>query len=131
MARLHGRNALLYLQGPGTEAVPFSNAADFDISVDFNVVDVSQLGDDWETTIRGQAKWSGSFNGPYESTSKLAWDAMMASTQRKFYLYPDKTSMGGYYYGTTWATCSIKGGTSAAVTFAAKLTGVGAIGVMP
>lgn len=131
MARLHGRNALLYIQGAGAEAVSFSNAADYAIDVNFATVDVSQLGDDWAQTIRGQAQFSGQFGGPVESTSRLAWDAMVATTARKFYLYPDKTALGGYYYGTCWVEIGIKGGTSAAVTFVSKMTGVGQLGVMP
>jgi hypothetical protein len=131
ISRLHGRHAILYLQGSGNEAQPFSNAAEYGIDVDFDTVDVSVLGDDWASTIRGQAKWSGTFSGPYETGTSLAWDAMMADTERKFYLYPNKNTMAAYYYGSTWATCGIKGGVSAAVTFSAKLTGVGAIGVKP
>ena len=30
MARIHGRGSLLYLQGSGANAIPFSNAADYD-----------------------------------------------------------------------------------------------------
>lgn len=131
MSRLHGRNAILYLQGSGNEAEVFSNASSYQIDVDFDTVDVSQLGDDWAKTIRGQAKWSGSFEGAYETGSRLAWDAMMANTERKFYLYPNKAAMTQYYYGTCWATCGIKGGVSAAVTYSAKLTGVDAIGIKP
>jgi hypothetical protein len=125
------RNALLYFQRSGVEAQPFSNAAEYGIDIDYHFVDVSQLGDDRAQTIRSQGKWSGTLRGPYKSTSRLAWDIMTANTQRKFYLYPDKTTMGAYYYGSCWGTLSITGGVSAADTFSMKLSGVGQIGLAP
>lgn len=129
MARLHGRNALFYLQGSGASAIPFSNAADYSLDVNFATVDVSQLGDDWVQTIRGQAAFTGQVAGAVESSSTLPWDAMVAATARSFYLYPDKTALTTYYYGSAWCELSIKGGTGAAVTFTSKLTGVGQLGV--
>lgn len=115
------------MQGSGATAVPFSNAADYSLDINFATADVSQLGDDWVQTIRGQAAFTGAVNGPVESTSTLPWDAMMAATERKFYLYPDKTNLVTYYYGSAWCELSVKGGTGAAVTFSSKLTGVGAL----
>src|SRR5260370_4889984 len=97
MARLHGRNALFYLEGSGANSVPFSNAADYALDVTFATVDVSQLGDDWVQTIQGQRAFSGSVGGPFETSSTLGWDAMMGATARAFYLYPDKTTLATYY----------------------------------
>jgi hypothetical protein len=133
VSRLHGRNALLYVQGSGTEAQPLSNAANYGIDIDFDTVDVSQLGDDWAQSVRGQGKFSGTFDGPFDTAITLPWDMMAVSpnSAKKFYLYPDKTSLGGYYYGTAWFTSGIKGGVQAAVTFSSKFTGTGQLTTKP
>lgn len=113
------------MQGAGAQAVPFSNAADFDLNVTFSVADVSAMGEDWETKVRGMLGFTGSIGGPVDTASTTAWDALTATSERKFYLYPDKTNTGAYYYGTAFVDVDVKGGTTAAVTFTSKLTGTG------
>jgi hypothetical protein len=131
MARIHGRGSLLYLQGSGANAIPFSNAADWDINITFPTEDVSAIGDDWQTFIRGMLGFTGTFSGPYESSSTQAWDAMTATSARAFYLYPDKSAMTQYYYGTAWIDLDVKGGTKSPVTFSSKVTGTGTLAKNP
>ncbi len=126
-ARIHGRNALVYLQGAGAQAQPFSNAADYDISATFPTVDATALGDDWETKLRGTMSWTGTINGPLDTSVTLPWDALVTSTTvpRNLYLYPDKNNTATYYYGTAFVDVNVKGGVAAAQTFSSKVTGTG------
>lgn len=119
------------MQGSGATAVPFSNAANFSLDVSFPTADVSGMGDDWATFIRGMLAFTGTVDGPLDTASKTAWDASVATSERKFYLYPDKTQLTLYYYGTAWVDVSVKGGTTSPVTFSSKLTGTGILEDMP
>lgn len=129
--RVHGRNGIVYLQGAGAEAVLLSQAADWDISIDHDIVDVGVMGDDWAYKLRGVNKWSGSLNGTVDTTSKVPWDSALANTSRKFYLYVDKNVPASYYYGLVWPKLSLKGGIGSAVTFACSIDGDGPIEDMP
>jgi hypothetical protein len=129
--RIHGRGSILYLQGAGANAVPFSNAANFDLSISFSTADVSGLGDDWQTFVRGMLGFTGSIDGPVDTANTNPWDAAVSTSVSKFYLYPDKTAMTQYYYGTAWIDVDVKGGTGAPVTFTSKLTGSGQLAKNP
>lgn len=133
MARIHGRGSVVYIQGSGANAVPLSNAADWSLDLNFGTVDVSQLGDDWVQTLRGQGSFAGVVNGPLDTTVRTAWDATIALTERKLYIYPNWRVDNGasYYYGTAWFDASIKGGVTTAVTFSGKVTGLGPLTSYP
>lgn len=130
-SRIHGRGSILYLQGAGAQAVPFSNAANFDLSISFGTADVSGLGDDWQSFVRGMLGFTGSIDGPIDTANTNPWDAAVSTSVSKFYLYPDKTVMAQYYYGTAWVDVDVKGGTGAPVTFTSKLTGSGQLAKNP
>lgn len=132
MARIHGKNAYVYVQGSGAAAQQLVNAADYALDVAYTSVDVSQLGDDWVQTLRGQGKWTGTVSGPVDTANTIPWDAATFSTTvvRNVYLYPDKTNIVTYYYGTAWFDIGVAGGVTKAVTFTAKLTGLGPLTAM-
>lgn len=125
MSRIHGKNAYVYIQGAGAQAQQLVNAANYSVDVSASTVDVSQLGDDWVQTLRGQYSWSGQLDGPIDTSNTLPFDAATQSTVRNFYLYPDKTNISTYYYGQAWLDVQIGGGVTKAVTFTAKMTGLG------
>jgi hypothetical protein len=131
MARIHGRGSKVYL-GVGT-AVPLSNAADWTLDLAFDSVDVSQLGDDWKQTLRGQGGWSGTINGPLETTTGTVWAATTSGVTCPLYIYPNWRVDGGatYYYGTAWFEASVKGGVTTAVTFTGKVVGLGPLTSYP
>jgi hypothetical protein len=131
MARIHGKGSKVYL-GVGT-AVPVSNAADWSLDLGFDSVDVSQLGDDWKQTLRGQGGWSGTVNGPLETSSRTLWDVTTSGVACPLYIYPNWKVDGGatYYYGSAWFESSVKGGVTAAVGLSGKLTGLGALTSFP
>lgn len=125
IARIHGKNAYVYVQGSGAQAQQLVNASDYAVDVAYTSVDVSQLGDDWVQTLRGQGKWSGTLSGPVDTSNTIMWDASTAATVRSFYLYPDKGNISVYYYGSAWFDIGISGGVTKAVTFSAKFEGLG------
>lgn len=128
MARIHGRNGVVYLGSGGNAAVQLSQAAEYSIDYDKDLVDVPVLGDQWVTKVAGMFKWSGSVNGTYDTGQNLAWDAAIgSSTSQAMYVYPDKTQPTRYYYGFVWPKLSVKGGVGAEVTFAMSFEGDGAL----
>lgn len=129
--RIHGRNGIVYLQGSAAEASLLSQAADWDLNVDHDIVNVGVMGDDWEYKLRGVSKWSGSVTGTLDTTAKIPWDASIANTSRKMYVYLDKNTPGAYYYGLVWPKVQIKGGIGSAVTFTCALDGDGPLEDMP
>jgi hypothetical protein len=125
MPNFHGRNGIVYLQGAGATADLLSQAADWSIDVDFDLSNSNFMGDTWETANRGLSKFRGTFNGNFDGATTLPFDAAVATTARKFYVYPDRATPTAYYYGSCWPKVSIKGGTKANVGFSASWTGDG------
>lgn len=125
MARIHGKNGVVYLQGAGANAQPLSTAADYSIDGDFDSSSVGAMGDIWDSSVQGLLKWTANLSGPIDTASTLPWDSFVAGAARNFYLYPQATVPTSYYYGTCWPNLSVKGGTTSAVTFSGKLTGSG------
>lgn len=102
MATLHGKNAHVYLQGSGSDAVPVSESNQWSLSFDYDLEVDSAFGDTWETNVRGLSKYTGTIQGNFDTASAVLFDAYSALTPRKMYLYPDRASTGRYYYGTVW-----------------------------
>lgn len=127
MATIHGKDALIYLQGSGNEAVVLVEQADYSIDMDFDTDDTTELGGTWGEAVKGILKWSGSLSGNFDPASRLLWDASLASTARKFYLYPLRTSLTQYYYGTTWVKLGniIAGGVGSKSKSSSSLIGDG------
>ena len=128
MPTIHGKNGQVYLQGAGTEAILISEAAEYSIDLDFELDPDPAMGDTWRTQNKGLAQWKGSLNGNLDTAATTVLDAFLATTPRKFYLYPDRAITANYYYGTIWPKFSIKGGTKSNVGFSGSFDGDGAFG---
>jgi len=131
MATLFGRNAIVYLQGSGSDAELLSEASEFHISLDFEEGDDGAFGDTWATSLKGRMKWSGSLNGNYDTAATLSWDAATATSSRKLYIYPDRATMTRYYYGTCFPKLSIDGTLTSVVKFSGSLGGDGQLATKP
>lgn len=131
MTTLFGRNAIVYLQGSGSDAELLSEAAEFHIALDFEEGDDGAFGDTWTTTLKGRMKWSGSLNGNYDTDSTLAWDAATQTTSRKLYIYPDRAAMTRYYYGTAFPKLNVDGTLTTVVKFSGSMGGDGQLAVKP
>jgi hypothetical protein len=129
MTAIHGKNAQIYLQGSGDEAVPVSELNDYSIDADFDLAETSELGDEWKTNVRGMFSWAGSINGNFDTASKTLWEAFISGSPRKFYLYPDRSVMASYYSSTCWVKLStaIGGGTGDKAKSAISLQGEAAL----
>ena len=128
MARIAGRGSKVYLGGS-----PLSNAADWSLDLKFDNIDVSQLGDDWKQTLRGQGGWSGTINGPLDTGNTSVWDATVSGTVNDLYIYPNFRVDGGasYYYGQAWFSASVKASVTTAVTFSGQVEGLGPLTSYP
>jgi hypothetical protein len=124
IARIAGRNSLVYA-GSGI----LSNSADWTIDTTAASMDVSQLGDDWVQTLRGQRSGSGTITGPVDTSSTSPWDLANANADSSgpIFIYPQKTVMGSYYYMNAWFECNVTGGVTTPVRFSMKFTSDGPI----
>jgi len=104
VATLHGRNAVVYLQGSGANAVVITEAAEFSIDGDSDLEPDPAFGDTWETKLKGLMRFSGSITANYDTAQggNALWQAFVASTSRKMYLYPDRSVTTQYYYGNVY-----------------------------
>ena len=130
MANIHGKNAIIYLgDGAGGAAVTISEQNSYAIEHDFDLADTSELGDSWKTAVKGLMGWSGSAEGNFNTASNVLWSAATGSALSNFYLYPDRTSMTQYYYGTCWVKLGtvIEGGTTDKAKSSVEFTGDGAL----
>lgn len=100
LTTVHTRNGAMYL-GTGT-AVPIAEVVEFSLSISFDTVDDSAMGDSWETRARGANKWAGSANGNFDDGQSLLFDLCTSSTATKAYFYMDRSVTANYYYGTIW-----------------------------
>ncbi len=107
MATLHGKNAIVYLQGSGAAAITLTEAADWTLDVDFATDQDNSYGDTWETHLQGLRNYKGTVAGNFDTAQSIIFDAITAvSTPRNLYLYPDRATSARYYYGTVWPKLS-------------------------
>jgi hypothetical protein len=128
---LHGKDSALYMS-PGTgEAVVISEAAEWTIDVDFDTDPDPALQDEWETRLKGLKRFSGSFSGNFDDAQDDLWDAAIANTVSKFYLYPDQGTTTRYYYGNIWPKVSVGGSVGGKETFSVDFEGDGQLAKNP
>lgn len=106
MATVHGKNAAVYMQGSGSDAVLVSEANEWSIDFSFDTEPDSAFGDIWETSLRGLIRATGTVNGNFDTAQSTMFDAVLATTPRKLYVYPDRDSPTRYYYSTVWPRMS-------------------------
>lgn len=124
MATVHGRNAHVYLQGSGAEAVPISEANEWAFNFERQLDPDPAFGDVWESNLGGLLKFTGTINGNYDTAQSDPFDSITQSTSRKLYLYHDRSTPLRYYYGLVWPSLSgnVPMGTA---KFSMSLTGGG------
>lgn len=102
MGHIHGKNAVIYLGAGGAAAINIGEQVDWSIDFDSSFVDVSSLNQTWKNFVKGMIGWSGTCSGNFDTASVQLWLASVSNQVEKFYLYPDSSSTGRYYYGTVW-----------------------------
>lgn len=130
MATLHGRNAVVYLQGSGAQAVVIAEAAEFNIDGDMDLEPDPAFGDTWETKLKGLMRFSGTINGNYDTAQagNAVWQAYVAATSRKVYLYPDRGTTTQYYYGNVYPKAGV-GVPIGRTTFSVNFDGDGQLAI--
>lgn len=124
MARIHGRRGQLYVDPTGSAAAsPVAYLSQWGLDFSTDRVDVTAFGDTNKTYVSGLPDAQGSFSGFYDTATAQLYTASQDGLARKFYLYPDNSSTGTYFFGTALFDFSLSGGVSDGVavsgTFAA------------
>jgi len=122
MARVHGRNARLYMgvaSGAAT-AEPLNFLNSIDASFTSDRVDTTSFGDAGKTYVAGLPDGSGSFAGFFDVSAQQTYTAAADGAARKTYVYPDIVNSPGTYW---FATAFFDFNLSLSVTDAAKIQG--------
>lgn len=130
---IHGKNAIIYLSPGAGAAAVVSEQNTYSIEMDFDLSDTSELGDTWATAVQGLLKWSGSADGNFDMGSSALFSAATGGVTCSFYLYPARSSMTQYYYGSVWVKLGtvIAGGIGDKAKTAISFVGDGALSKMP
>jgi hypothetical protein len=101
MARIAGRSGRLYMNltsGGTAEPVAFLN--NWSLNFATEKINVTGFGDTTMVYVSGLPDMQGSYAGFYDDATVQMYTAAVDGVARKFYLYPDNTSTGKYWFGT-------------------------------
>ena len=98
---IHGRKGRLYVAlASGGTAEPVANLNSFSMQAATDKVDTTVFGDTNKTYVSGLPDASGDFAGFYDNATAQTYTAASDGVARKFYLYPDNSNTGQYWFGT-------------------------------
>lgn len=121
MARISGRRGRVYIgiASSGTaEPLPF--VAKWSLSAQTDKIDVTSMDDTTKVYVAGLPDASGTFEGFFDSSTPQTYTAATDGVARKFYLYPDLTSSGTYWFGTVLPDFQVSSEVGGAVTMTAS-----------
>ncbi len=128
MARIHGRRGVIYLDiagGGSASNLPFQ--AKWSISFTVARADVTAFGDSNKTYVAGLPDASGDFSGFYDDATKQSYTAATDGIARAFYLYPNSSTAGQYWYGNILPDFKVDGDVGSSVNVAATWVASGPI----
>lgn len=128
MARIHGRKGRLYVgiaSGGTAEPVAYLNSWTIDFTTDRP--EVTAFEDNNKTYVAGLPDGSGSFGGWYDNATAQLYTASIDGVARKFYLYPDNSNTGQYWYSTAFFDFSVSGGVGDAVSISGNWNAASAV----
>ena len=107
-----------------------AEAAEFSIDLDEDLEPDPAFGDSWETQLKGLMRFSGAISGNYDTAQagNAVWQAFVATTSRKMYLYPDRAVTTQYYYGNVYPKLGV-GVPMGRETFNISYTGDGQLAI--
>lgn len=123
MAKLVGRNALVYIGG---SAVPQRNtwSLDFDIeTAEARVFGATT----WTERFVGFRSWSGSVAGFYDDTDDNLVTQVIAGTKMQIVLYENRNTLTRYWYGTAIFTLGEEANTDDVISLDTDFDGDGAL----
>lgn len=116
MARIHGRNGIVYIGlTSGAAASPVAYLSDWSLNFTVAKVDVTAMGDANHIYVAGLPDAAGDFSGFYDDASVQTYTAATDGIARNFYLYPNTENATQYWFGQILPDFSVTGGVSAAV----------------
>lgn len=122
MARIHGRRGRVYIgiasDTAEASAVPFLSS--WSISFETEKAEVTAFGDTNKTYVAGLPDASGEFSGFYDDATAQTYTAATDGLPRKFYLYPNTTDTGKYFFGTVLPDFSANASVGGAVEISAS-----------
>jgi hypothetical protein len=122
MARIAGRNGRLYANiTSGGTAEPIAFLNNWSLSFTTDNIEVTAFGDTHKTYVSSLPDVSGSFAGFYDEATAQTYTAATDGVARKFYLYPDNTSTGKYWFGTAFFDFSVSSDVGGAVQVSGDL----------
>lgn len=128
MSRISGRNARLYANiTSGGTAEPIAFLNQFSLNFTTDKTEVTAFGDTVKTYVSSLPDCQGSFSGFYDDATAQLYTAATDGVARKFYLYPDNTSTGKYWYGTALFDFSVDASVSGAATISGSLAAASAV----
>lgn len=126
MARYHGRQGHVYLQGSGADAIPSVALTSWSLDLSRDKVDVTCFGDSNIQDVLGLPAYEGKFEGFWDDTDDTLWQANEATSGRKMYLYMSRDATTKYFYGTAWVDGSVETSVKDAVKISASFAAAGA-----
>ena len=135
MPTISGKSGMIYLQGSGSDATKLGEARTWQIDIDCEYEDTTNFGAanaiaPWATSDLEVIRWGGQAEGNFDTAETSPFDAVVARSAKKIYIYPAVAWTGNrYYYGTIWPRLTIKGGIKGTVRFELEWDGTGEIGV--
>lgn len=132
MAKYHGRGGVAYLAATNTgAATAVANLTQWSLQIEADTAEVTSLGDDWKSFVRGTAGWSGSLQGFFADDADVPFDAFDGANKVRVYLYPSKDAPSKYWHGYVWPTgATVETAIGGAVSFTAPFTGDGTLSRM-
>lgn len=116
MSRIHGRAGRLYVAiTSGGTAEPIAFLRSYSLGFATDNVEVTAFGDSNKTYVAGLPDATGSYAGFWDDATAQLYTAATDGVARKFYLYPDNTQTGKYWYGTAIFDFSVEGAVDGSV----------------
>jgi hypothetical protein len=103
MPRIAGRNGALYaaVTSAGV-AEPIAFLNNWTLSAKSNRTDVTAFGDTSMVYVQGLPDAQGTYKGFYDNATPQTYTAASDGVSRKIYLYPDRSQVGVYWFGTAF-----------------------------
>jgi hypothetical protein len=121
MARIAGRRGRVYVAvASGGTPAPLPFVATWTLQESTDKIEVTALEDTTKTYVGGLPDAQGQFAGFYDSATAQTYTAASDGVARGFYLYPDLTQTGTYWWGTVLPDFSIDGDVAGAVKMSAS-----------
>ena len=111
MPKYHAKRGKLYLSSTlAGAAVKVANLTKWALNITADKVDVTALGDDFKSFVRGVKSGTLKASGFWADDSDIPYDAFDGDTLVYAYLYPSENAPGKFWCGYVWpdtVTCDV------------------------